>query len=299
MADRDGFFRSKESLESFLRDGGIQFGQDPQTRHLTFVFRRLLDRIFNADGNGLQLKGGMALRLRTAEARYTTDLDLTSEELSLLEMRAVIETQAKVDLGDSLNFEIQKFEPLPMVDTQPSREGGRLSLRYSWGTTISSTMVKIDLVRDKTPFAANLPAAGIMEPPAGLPTSQIRLFALSHQIAQKVCACLEKHNGQPASRAKDLVDLVIIAKSFIVGRAELEEALNFEFEHRNLDMPQVFTPNPNLLKGYSKERKRVGQMSLPDRAEQATALVNNLLQLSAQVEPTKVWDPRQSAWTFD
>lgn len=296
MAEQNRTFRSKASIESFLRDGGVQFGQDLQTRHSTFVLRRLLDRIFQGEAMGLQLKGGMALRMRTPEARYTTDLDLTSEELALLEMRDLIETQAKVDLYDSLSFEILRFEPLPMVDTQPSREGARISMGYSWGTTPSSTRVNIDLVHDKTPFGANLPSDGIMEPPADLPISQIKLYALSHQIAQKVCACLEHYNGQPASRAKDLVDLAIIARSFKVERAELVAALAFEFGHRNLAMPQFFAPNANLLNGYAKEKKRVGQISLPDTAQQAVALVNDLLLLQGSADFASRWDPAQGDW---
>jgi len=295
LADQNESFRSKEALESFLRDGGLQFGRDPQTRHSNFVFRRLLDRIFQRD-LGLQLKGGMALRLRTPDARYTTDLDLTSEELSLPEMRELIENQAKVDLRDFLNFEILKFEVLPRVETQPAREGARISMGYSWGATLSSTRVNIDLVHDKTPFAANLPSSGIMEPPADLPVSQIKLYALSHQIAQKVCACLELYNGQPASRAKDLVDLAIIARSFTVERAELVAALAFEFGHRDLAMPQFFAPNANLLNGYAKEKKRVGQISLPDTAEQAVAMVNDLLQLESSGDLASRWDPAQCDW---
>lgn len=298
MEDRNRSSRSKESLESFLRDGGFQFGQDAQTRHSTFVFRRLLDRLFQG-GLGLQLKGGMALRMRTQAARYTTDLDLTSEELSLLEMRDLIEAQTKIDLDDFLNFEILKFEALPIVDTQPSREGARVSLAYSWGATAHSTRVNIDLVHDKTPFAVDLPSAGIMEPPAGLPVSQIKLYALPHQIAQKVCACLENHNGHPASRAKDLVDLAIIAISFTVERAELVEALAFEFAHRNLAMPSVFAPNASLIKSYSKEKKRLGQISLPVSGEQAVALVNDLLLLEGFVDLGSRWDPATAVWQLE
>lgn len=295
MTDQNEGYRSKESLESFLRDGGHQFGQDPQTRHSTFVFRRLLDRIFQKD-LGLQLKGGMAMRMRTLDARYTTDLDLTSEELSLRQMRELIQGQANVDLHDSLKFEVQSYEPLPTVGTQPSREGARLSLVYSWGTSTSTSRINIDLVHDKTPFATNLPTAGIMEPPANLPVSQISLYALSHQIAQKVCACLEEYNGRPASRTKDLVDLAIIAKSFTVRRAELVEALAFEFGHRNMVMPQAFAPNATLLKGYAKERKRVSQISLPDTAQQAVSLVNDLLLLQGSADLASRWDPAQCAW---
>lgn len=295
MADQNEGFRSKETLESFLRDGGHQFGQDPQTRHSTFVFRRLLDRIFQED-LGLQLKGGMAMRMRTLDARYTTDLDLTSEELSLLQMRELIQNQSKVDLHDSLKFEVQSYEPLPTVGTQPSREGARLSLVYSWGTSTSTSRVNIDLVHDKTPFAANLPTAGIMEPPANLPASQISLYALSHQIAQKVCACLEEYNGRPASRTKDLVDLAIIANSFTVRRAELVEALAFEFGHRNMVMPQAFAPNATLLKGYAKERKRVSQISLPAAADQAVELVNRFLQLEGYADSASTWDPSLQTW---
>jgi predicted nucleotidyltransferase component of viral defense system len=296
MAQRYGQGRSKESLESFLRDDGAQFGQDRQSRHLTFVFRRLLDRVFHSQQSDLQLKGGMALRMRTQDARFTTDLDLTSQDLTLSEMRELISVQAQIDFQDSLKFEVVTTESLGDISTQPFREGAKLTLSYSWGGTLNPTKLRVDMVRDKIPFAPNLPTSGLMEPPLGLPASQIKLFALSHQIAQKVCACLEVYSGQPASRAKDLVDLVIIARSFKVDREELLKALEFEFGHRNLTMPSVFKPNPTLLQRYTFDKKVTRQISLPESAEQAVALVNILLGLDGGPTLNSVWDPVLGKW---
>lgn len=296
MAGQYGDFQTKQSLETFLRERGLQFGKDLHTRHSTFVLRRLLDRIFQVEALGLQLKGGMGLRMRTLDARYTTDLDLTSGELSLLEMKDLIQTQASMDLNDSLNFEIQKFAPLQTIATQPSRQGARMSLRYSWGASQSSTTVNLDLVHDENPFPANIPSPGIMEPPADLPRSQIKLFALSHQIAQKVCGCLETHNGQPSSRAKDLIDLVIIAKSFPIGRLELIQALAFEFARRNLAMPVDFSPNATLLKAFAIENKKLGPIALPGSARQAVDLVNDFLELDGTKDLAARWDPASCEW---
>lgn len=296
MAQRDGQGRSKESLESFLRDGGTQFGQDRQSRHLTFVFRRLLDRVFHSQQSDLQLKGGMALRMRTQDARFTTDLDLTSQELTLSEMSELISIQAQIDLEDSLKFEVVNIERLGEISTQPFREGAKLTLNYSWGGAVSPTKLRVDTVRDKIPFAPNSPTSGLLEPPLGLPASQIKLFALPHQIAQKVCGCLEVHSGQPSSRAKDLVDLVIISKSFKVDREELIQALAFEFGHRNLIMPQVFAPNPTLLQRYTAVKKTARQLSLPEKPDQAVALVNSLLGLDGGVASKSTWDPALAKW---
>lgn len=296
MAGQYGDSQSKQSLETFLRERGRQFGQDLHTRHSTFVLRRLLDRIFQVEDLGLQLKGGMGLRMRTLNARYTTDLDLTSEELSLLELKDLIQAQATMDLNDSLNFEIQRFTPLKTIVTQPSRQGARMSLRYTFGATQSSTTVNIDLVHDETPFPANFPSPGIMEPPTDLPRSQIKLFALSHQIAQKMCGCLETHNGQPSSRAKDLIDLAIISKSFAIGRSDLIQALAFEFARRNLAMPVDFSPNATLLKAFAIENKKLGPLALPISARQAVDLVNDFLDIDGTMDLAARWDPASCAW---
>lgn len=63
-----------------------------------------------------------------------------------------------------------------------------------------------------------------------LPSSNYRLYPIVDQVADKVCATMALYNGRPSSREKDLVDLVVIAKTQTMqadklGRSIREEAL--------------------------------------------------------------------------
>ena len=54
-----------------------------------------------------------------------------------------------------------------------------------------------------------------------VPSHPYRLFPISDQVAEKVTATMSTYNGRPSSRAKDLVDIVTIARTQRVDLREL------------------------------------------------------------------------------
>ncbi|MFT2675501.1 hypothetical protein, partial [Escherichia coli] len=46
-----------------------------------------------------------------------------------------------------------------------------------------------------------------------VPSHPYRLFPISNQVAEKVTATMSTYNGRPSSRAKDLLDIVTIART--------------------------------------------------------------------------------------
>ena len=85
-----------------------------------------------------------------------------------------------------------------------------------------------------------------------------RAYPLVDHVADKTCAILERHNGRPSTRFKDLVDLVAIATTSSVDASLQTDALRREASRRNLHLPTVFdVPDRDLWeKGYRAEARR-------------------------------------------
>lgn len=287
---------NSQSLTHYLRHQGRAFGIDPQQRESTYVLRRLLDRVFSGTAFGLQLKGGMAMKFRTEDARYTTDLDLSIGGLPLSDAVEMIISRMKSDLDDGLSFELANVAERSTTFNQPNRSARELAVSYQRGGTSVPNLIKIDLVKEQRLLEPDQASPRLLLPQQGLPVSEIDLFALPHQIAQKVCGCLEQHNGLPSSRTKDLVDLAYIAVNFQVSRNELVMALEFEFEQRGLNIPKTFSPAKSLLAKYEQEKRRIESKALPKNATAAVALISGFLALHVLDQRAGKWLPGQQTW---
>jgi hypothetical protein len=285
-----------QSLTHYLRHQGQAFGINPQQRESTYVLRRLLDRFFSGTAYGLQLKGGMAMKFRTEDARYTTDLDLSIEGLPLSDALEMLISGMKSDLDDGLRFDVANIGERSTTFNQPNRSARQLAVSYQRGGTSVPNLIKIDLVKEQRLLQPEQASPQLLLPQQGLPVSEIDLFALPHQIAQKVCGCLEQHNGLPSSRTKDLLDLAYIAVNFQVSRNELVMALEFEFEQRGLNIPKTFSPAKSLLTKYEQEKRRIDSKALPKDATAAVAMVSGFLALDLLEQRAGKWLPAQQTW---
>lgn len=80
----------------------------------------------------------------------------------------------------------------------------------------------------------------------GLTPPTYRLYPTVDHIADKVCATQELTAGRPSSRARDLVDLVVFARTHTIDGNALVEAVAAERHHRglpstlHLEIPQAW-----------------------------------------------------------
>lgn len=81
----------------------------------------------------------------------------------------------------------------------------------------------------------------------GLVTSDYLLYPMVDHIADKLCATFERYGTaqHPSSRVRDLVDLVVIARTQTVPAQALQNAIETERLHRRLD-PIVRYATPEL-----------------------------------------------------
>jgi hypothetical protein len=63
---------------------------------------------------------------------------------------------------------------------------------------------------------------------------------LVDHVADKVCAIFERHNGNPSTRFKDLIDLVAISRRATMNADLQKRALVTEAARRNLELPAAF-----------------------------------------------------------
>ena len=88
-------FAFKQSLEQRLKSATAT-GADLARRRQLVVFNRFLARVTEVCGDGVTVKGGLALELRLSRARTTKDVDLRMTGTTLISKLRACSTTAAV-----------------------------------------------------------------------------------------------------------------------------------------------------------------------------------------------------------
>lgn len=229
-------------------------------------FRRLLSRIFS-EGTTSEwvLKGGTGMLARIPSTRATLDIDLYRAGFTLDEALTDLLRLASLDIGDHFRFVYIDHHASVTGNLQPYVDAYRVTFEIYVGAQ-RKDIIKIDLaigagLTDDVTTAE--PATRLSLP--RLTSHPYRLYPLVDQIADKVCAIHEFHNGHQSSREKDLIDLAVIALTQRVGLAPLARAITAETARRRMppiaafEIPSTWaggTPNsPNLFLTWPNTRQ--------------------------------------------
>ena len=257
------------------------------------VFDRLLVRLAIAAPDRWVLKGALALDFRMGErTRTTKDMDLFHRDDETAATADFIAAQA-VEIDDYFTFDIEKVGA-------PGEEVEGLAVRYRVraelaGRRFEEVMVDIgfsDSLKWKPePIRGqDLLAFADIEP------IEVPVLPLEQHIAEKVHAYTKTYGqGRRSSRAKDLVDLVLVKQFMVLDAARLRSALVGVFEgRRQHGLPDRFPPPPpEWAVPYRKLAKEVGlDPDLRQGYAQAAALLDPVLAGRA----TGHWDPQQASW---
>jgi hypothetical protein len=137
---------SPQAFTSSLRARATNASKDSKipTRELLerYYHRRLLARVFHADGDGWVLKGGQALLVRWPMARYSTDVDLlrTADGTTVDDAVSALVTAVATNLDDHLRFD--HHDTSHEVADRPSR---KVRFKVMFGLRQLS-MVSVDIV---------------------------------------------------------------------------------------------------------------------------------------------------------
>lgn len=219
------------------QDVAAQIAQARQDRFLARVF---------ADGESSDwlLKGGGAMLARVPHTRATKDVDLAAWIGHLDEAQTALERAVGRQLDDHLRFDLIGVRHTGRGENQPGVQTRRLlfsCLDAQTGRKVGE--VPADVVVGPAPVGTVETVTPInrLALPRSLPAPQYRLFPVADQVAEKVCATLQRYDGRPSSRVKDLVDLVTIGRTQQISMYELRAAIEHKRWHTDLGPIAVFS----------------------------------------------------------
>jgi len=289
------------AVEQAIKDAAKAVHRADPARQVNDLIRqtyhdRLLCRVFSeGDASQWVLKGGSGMLARVPNSRRTQDIDLFRSGYDKDQALADLLRLAKVDLGDHFRFVHVSHTGSIGGDTQPYADGYQVHFDVFIGVKKVDT-VKVDLSAHETA----LDGPHLVEPVNRLPlpllvSTPYRLYPLPEQIADKVCASITTFDGNPSSREKDLVDLVVISLTQTVDADDTKAAIQHEARMRRLTLPDVFTLPLTWGAAYAKLAKNTpaaGHSIADARALMATFIDPMLVGAATG----KTWNPKSLAW---
>ncbi len=203
------------------------------------------------------MKGGLALETRLGDrARVSVDLD-ADHVLGADSARADLQRATVEDVGDHFGF--------ALAGTESLREAGvDLAVRYKLESSIAGRSfepVQVDVtVVAPDPWDAQPARRPGLLPELGLGPIDILLIPLERQVAEKLHAFSRTYTIGGTTRARDLVDLVLIHKHERVDVPELRGAIQRIFDRRATHAIPERLPLPprELAVAYRREAEHVG-----------------------------------------
>jgi predicted nucleotidyltransferase component of viral defense system len=283
--------RFRQALEQRLGDRTKAAGASLVRLRKTVVFDQLLARLAVAAPGRWVLKGGLALDFRLKDrSRTTKDMDLVRHDDEEAAVADLIEATSS-DLGDFFAFSVEGRARLGEDEAGAVRCRVRAELA---GRLFENVVVDIGF-SDPLGWAPERVRGSDLLAFAGIEPVEVPVVSLEQQVAEKVHAFTRSYSGQPSSRARDLIDLVLIKKNATLDGARLHAALCGTFEGRGQHpLPGTFPPPPAKWSvAYRKLAKEVGlDTELAAGHREAAALLDPIL--GGMV--SRRWDAAEGRW---
>lgn len=240
---------------------------------------------------------------RVPRTRATKDVDLASSAADLDGAENALRQCVDVEMGDHLTFRLSARRPTGLGDNQPGVATRRLVFTYfdaETGRRIGD--VPVDLVVGPAPVGR----PEVVEPAnrlvLGRPveTRPYRLYPVVDQVADKVCATMATNypGGKSSSRVKDLVDLVVIARTQQMDLKELRLAIDTKRVLSRLEPFERFRIPADWAPEYMRLAKSTASVEGMTDTGEAEAFVAQLVDpaLDSPRGPTAAWIPG-TGWT--
>lgn len=274
-------------------------GPDVGSQLTSFRFDRFLSRVFeDREDSEWLLKGGSSMLARVPRARGTKDVDLAAATGSLDDAEAALRRTVERDFGDHITFELASSRPTGRGNDQPGVETRRLVFTCRDAATGRKVGdVPVDIVVGHAPVGEieTIEPTNRVHLPKSVPSAPYRLYPIADQVADKVCATMSTYAGKPSSRVKDLVDLVVIARTQRIDIEQLQAAITAKRDLSGLDPFQEFTSPEAWARTYralAASTPAAGGITDVDEARDlVSAMVNPALADTAAAPST--WVPDQ------
>lgn len=235
----------RASLDSHLRKRGDERSAPLQGMQLRFAIERLLARLFHVAEPPWLLKGGYALDLRfRPRARTTKDLDLTMTTPpggDLEEIGNRLNRAAAVDLGDYVDYEFSD----PKSELANAPDGGGRFVCEARIDRKRFVRFQVDVGLGDTRFGEpeRLVGEDLLDF-MGIGPAVALAIPKEQQFAEKLHAYAFPWTGRVNTRAKDLVDLVLLIERGSLDPAATRAALCQTFETRGTSPVPTILPMP-------------------------------------------------------
>lgn len=262
-------------------------------------YDRFLCRIFSEQDGPLLLKGGTRMLAAVPNSRATRDVDLEVHEHTLDAAIANLKRLAAVDLRDFLLFTYTGHRATGGAN-QPNVEAAAVKFDVTIVGVGRQNHLKVDLAVHQRPSASGIKSA----PAFRLHIPQFQTFdyamiTIEDQIADKICAIMSRYgaDGKGSSRAKDLIDIVILALHQEIDAASLYRAIRMEATNRDLPFFASVTIPEAIQAGYGKLASTVKPIDNFRTWEEAASLVKDVIEpvLGGSIGEGR-WSPELLAW---
>jgi len=242
----------RKSLEARLQGLATKTGVDLQRIRRQVAFDRFLARIFSQEKPEFYLKGGYAMELRIAHARATKDIDLTCvrrvknesellNEVVLIDLRNLL----RQDLNDHFIYQVGETQ----IDLENAPYGGA---RYPVSTLIDKKLfvrfqldVGVDFLLDQV---ETIQGTNWLEF-CGIPAPVVSMISIEQQFAEKLHIYTLPRGERVNSRAKDLIDMVLLLNMKVPKADEMTRAVQKVFKKRDTHpLPQKLDAPPTEWK---------------------------------------------------
>lgn len=234
-------------------------GRSNEAIQKQFVRERLLARVFQGDMVHWVLKGGNAVLARVSDARATQDVDLLNRLGDLDDAYNELVGLARIDVSDHFRFEPVRRIPAGQGTDQPAVEGERVLFDAYCGSK-KVHQIKVDLVVGSVMTAVPDELSNPVLQIEGLEPVRLRLYPVVDHAADKLCATQARYGslGGRSTRVRDLVDLVIFARTQDIDGTALTNAIASEWSLRQLEGKPSFDPPQEWAVPYAAEARKVG-----------------------------------------
>jgi hypothetical protein len=206
--------------------------------------------------------------------------------------RLDLERAVLKDVADGFEFAITGSEEI--------REGDlRLAVRYKVESSLAGRVfeplqVDVSVAPPPTWDAESARRPGLLKG-LGLEAFDVPLVPLERHVAEKVHAFTRTYKSGPTTRARDLVDLLLIHEHGRIDRTRLRDAIRRIFDRRATHAIPVQVPIPprELATSYRRGAERVGMSVTADEAHRILAawLDPILAEAARQARPAEEREP--------
>jgi hypothetical protein len=223
----------RASLEERLKTNARSKGIDIQRLRRQVAFDRFLARLLFGKASRWYLKGGYAMELRIKGARTTRDVDMgrildSGTKVKSPGLLEEIQDLVSKDLGDFFEYRVGA----PILDLNAPYGGERFPVEARMdGRTFVKFHLDVGLGDSLTDALEDLKAQDWLGF-AGIAAPVFQTISKEQQFAEKLHAYTKPWKDRENTRARDLVDMVLLMEQPGVVKARVRTALKKTFGTR-------------------------------------------------------------------